>query len=89
MDAEAAAGDREQIRWRSGDQEWVTEWHPPDRPAPAGKGHGSSGVCVTASGDIVLISPDGEFWDLPGGRPEAGENWRETLDRVGDGGVTG
>lgn len=32
---------------------------------------------MTADGDIVVISPDAAFWDLPAGRPEPGESWEE------------
>jgi ADP-ribose pyrophosphatase YjhB (NUDIX family) len=30
---------------------------------------------------VVLISPDGRRWGWPGGRPEAGEDWLQTLRR--------
>jgi 8-oxo-dGTP pyrophosphatase MutT (NUDIX family) len=46
--------------------------------------HGGEGVCVTADGDIVVISPDGMIWDLPAGRPEPGDSWEQTLRREMD-----
>ncbi len=49
--------------------------------APDGTPHGAEGVCVTAGGDIVVISPDGTIWDLPASRPEPGESWEQTLRR--------
>ena len=55
-------------------------WHPPPDP-PDGIPHGAEGVCVTPTGDVVLISSDGSAWDLPAGRPEAGETWEDTLRR--------
>ena len=30
---------------------------------------------------MVLISPDGQRWGWPGGRPEPGESWEQTLRR--------
>jgi ADP-ribose pyrophosphatase YjhB (NUDIX family) len=48
---------------------------------PSGTPHGSAAVCLTLDGDVVLVSADGESWDLPGGRPEGDEDWRATLDR--------
>jgi ADP-ribose pyrophosphatase YjhB (NUDIX family) len=41
-------------------------------------------VCVTADGEVVLITPDGTIWDLPAGRPEGDENWEQTLRREMD-----
>jgi ADP-ribose pyrophosphatase YjhB (NUDIX family) len=60
-------------------QDWRVAWHPPP-DAPPGTGHGSAGVCV--EGDrVVLVSGDGDRWGLPGGRPEPGEDWSDTLRR--------
>ena len=63
------ARDGEEILVRANGQVWSQSWHPPPTP-PAGTPHGSLGICVTAEGDIVLVSEDGEHWDLPAGRPE-------------------
>ena len=52
--------------------------------APDGTPHGGEGVCVTAAGGVVVISPDGTIWDLPAGRPEPGESWEQTLRREMD-----
>ena len=60
-------------------QQWRMAWHPPPAP-PAGRMHGSAAVCVTA-GQVVLVSSDGARWGLPGGRPEPGEDWVDTLRR--------
>ena len=63
-------------------QDWIQWWHPPDRPAPEGRRHGSSGICFTADGKVVLVAqPDGP-WEFPGGRPEGDEDWRATLERA-------
>jgi len=80
-----AARDGEEIAVRAGeaqsnDQDWIDSWYPPLAP-PDGTPHGASGICVTGDGEIVLISQDGEHWDLPGGRTEGHETWEETLRR--------
>ena len=82
---EIAARDGEEIAvWageaQSNDQDWIISWCPPLTP-PDGIPHGASGLCMTGDGEIVLISQDGEHWDLPGGRPEGNETWEETLRR--------
>jgi ADP-ribose pyrophosphatase YjhB (NUDIX family) len=77
------AADGVQIPIWSGGQQWLVSWHPPPEP-PDGTPHGAGGVCVTADGDIVVISPDGVIWDLPAGRPEPGESCEETLRREMD-----
>jgi ADP-ribose pyrophosphatase YjhB (NUDIX family) len=38
------------------------------------------GICV-AGDAVVLVSGDGDRWGLPGGRPEPGEDWTDTLGR--------
>ena len=84
MGPEEVAGDGERIHFSDNGQDWIIEWHPPDsaaKQAPTGTRHGSAAVCVTPDGEVVLISADSESWDLPGGRPEGDEDWRETLDR--------
>ena len=65
----------------SAGQDWLASWHPAHLPAPDGKCHGSAGICITANGDIILVSENGEGWDLPQGRPEGNEDWRATLVR--------
>jgi ADP-ribose pyrophosphatase YjhB (NUDIX family) len=60
-------------------QGWRVAWHPPP-DAPPGTGHGSAAVCV-AGDRVVLVSGDGDRWGLPGGRPEPGEDWLDTLRR--------
>ncbi|MEV6598428.1 NUDIX domain-containing protein [Actinoplanes sp. NPDC051346] len=61
------------------DQHWQSTWHSPT-DVPAGTAHGSAGVCLT-DGQVVLVTDDGRHWQLPGGRPEDGEDWADTLDR--------
>ena len=46
-----------------------------------GQPHGANAFCVTADGEVVLISSDGQRWGWPGGRPEPGESWEQTLRR--------
>lgn len=60
-------------------QEWRVAWYPPPDP-PAGVPHGAAAVCL--AGDLlVLVSRDGQAWDLPAGRPEPGERPTATLRR--------
>jgi len=75
-----APGDGEEFLARANGQIWSQSWHSPPTP-PAGTPHGSLGICVTAQGDVVLVSEDGERWDLPAGRPEGNETWEQTLRR--------
>jgi len=70
----------EQALFKAYGQLWSVSWCGVDEE-PAGTPHGSTAICVTNQGDAVLVTEDGEVWDLPGGRPEVGEDWRATLDR--------
>jgi ADP-ribose pyrophosphatase YjhB (NUDIX family) len=76
----SVAADLEVIEAISEGQRWAVTWHP-SGPPPDGTPHGSSAVCVTPDGLVVLVSEDGVTWQLPGGRPEVNEDWRATLDR--------
>ena len=72
--------DGERLEAMSHGQRWAVSWHTPPS-APAGRNHGSAGICLTRDGLTVLISQDGEHWELPAGRPEVGENLEDTLRR--------
>lgn len=72
--------DGQTIRLEAGRQLWDASWHSQPEP-PDGKNHGSSGVCLTPAGEMVLVSADGVAWGLPGGRPEGDESLEETLRR--------
>ena len=61
--------DTEQVRVRIGDDEILVSWHPPDRP-PDGQRHGAEGICVTDSGEVIVVSRGGQCWKFPAGRPE-------------------
>ena len=65
---------------------WVASWHPPELPAPAGKPHGSAGICFTPEGDIVLVTRPGISWEFPAGRPEMGRRLAGDVGQRGDGG---
>jgi 8-oxo-dGTP pyrophosphatase MutT (NUDIX family) len=72
--------DTRQITVRVGDDEILVSWHAPNTP-PEGQAHGAEGICVTGTGDVVVISRDGRRWELPAGRPEGDETWEQTLRR--------
>jgi 8-oxo-dGTP pyrophosphatase MutT (NUDIX family) len=61
------------------DQDWRVACCPPPDPPP-GTPHGKAAVCVVVD-QVVLVSSDGVRWGLPGGRPEPGETWTDTLRR--------
>ena len=73
------AADGKEIAVHVGGQDLLVSWHPPVA-VPAGRRHGAEGVCVSGGG-VVLVSPDGQGWSFPAGRPEAEESWAETLRR--------
>jgi ADP-ribose pyrophosphatase YjhB (NUDIX family) len=74
------ASNGEQFPVRSSGGDWLIAWHPPF-VVPEGEAHGANGLCVTADGSVVLISNDGQRWGWPGGRPDGGESWEQTLRR--------
>ena len=78
MDTIASEG--EAYPFATDNEAWSISWHRPPTP-PDGTPHGSSGVCVTPEGSIILVSQNGIDWDLPGGRPEGAETWEATLQR--------
>jgi ADP-ribose pyrophosphatase YjhB (NUDIX family) len=63
----------------SDDQDWRIAWCPPP-DSPQGTRHGGNAICV-AGDQMVLISHNGRRWGLPGGRPEADEDWIDTVRR--------
>ncbi len=65
--------------WTNGGR-WTVVWHEPN-DEPPGKNHGAAAICLTESGELVLVSCDGKTWGLPGGRPEANESWEDTMRR--------
>lgn len=75
-----ALGDGEEFEAQAGGQTWLMAWHGP-AALPQGRPEGSSAICVTENGEILIVSEDGVIWDLPGGRPEGAESWEETLRR--------
>ena len=75
-----AAPDGEETLVPANGGDWWMAWHPPGGEPP-GQPHGANAFCLTSDGAVVLISPDGERWGWPGGRPEPGESWEQTLHR--------
>ena len=77
----STARDGEEFDFHDAGQEWLVSFHPVSQPPPEGKAHGALGFCFTPDGLLVLVSKDNQKWELPAGRPEGIEGWRETLDR--------
>lgn len=75
------ATDGEEFEFHDDGQSWIVSWFPPNVPYPSGKPQGSTAICLTPETEIVLVSSDGKSWEFPGGRPEANEDLRATLDR--------
>ncbi len=66
---------------RSNGGDWRIAWHSP-ASAPDGEPHGANALCLSETGDrVVLISNDERRWGWPGGRPERGETWEDVLRR--------
>ena len=74
------ASDFEEMPVPANGGDWRMAWHPPG-DAPDGRPHGANAFCVTVRGNVVLVSTDGSRWGWPGGRPERGESWEDTLRR--------
>lgn len=74
------ASDLEELPVPANDGAWRMAWHPPG-DAPPGQPYGANAFCVTHDGEVVLVSTDGSRWEWPGGRPERGESWEDTLRR--------
>jgi ADP-ribose pyrophosphatase YjhB (NUDIX family) len=73
------AADGVEVAFGMDGQDWRVAWYPPPDP-PAGTPHGASAIALTGD-QVVLIGNDGERWGLPGGRPEPGETWIDTMRR--------
>lgn len=67
------------VRWDGRDLS--VQWEPGERLVPVEPVRQVSGVCFTASGQVVLVSENGQHWTLPGGHPEGQESPRQTLAR--------
>jgi 8-oxo-dGTP pyrophosphatase MutT (NUDIX family) len=74
------AHDSDEYSLESDGQRWICSWHHGET-APDGKNHGAAGICLSASGQVVLVSLDGVTWSFPAGRPEIGESIAQTLHR--------
>lgn len=73
------ACDCEEFAVRSNGGDCLIPWPPPVE-VPSGTPHGANGLCATDDG-VVLISTDAKPGGWPGGRPEGGESWEQTLRR--------
>ncbi len=56
-------------------------WMPPPFHPPRALTTQAYGICFTADGEIVLVTTDGTYWNLPGGHPEGEETVEEALAR--------
>ena len=76
------ASDFEEVPVPANGGDWRMAWHPPGRRPGRVKPHGANAFCVTGRRrNVVLVSTDGSRWGWPGGRPEPGESWEDTLRR--------
>jgi ADP-ribose pyrophosphatase YjhB (NUDIX family) len=73
--------------WRAADERAeharryrIAWFDPPFRP-PLDETTQASGICFSCDHRIVLVTPNGADWSLPGGSPEPGETLEETLVR--------
>jgi 8-oxo-dGTP pyrophosphatase MutT (NUDIX family) len=69
-----------EFRASIGGQAWRIAWYPPPDPPP-GTPHGAEAVCVTGDRIVLVSSRDARLWGLPAGRPEADDDWVDTLRR--------
>jgi len=70
---------QEQTLWEG--QPLLLTWLPGYHPSSTERVTQVSGLCFTEGGLIVLVSEDAGGWNLPGGKPEPGETWEQTLGR--------
>lgn len=62
-------------------REVIITWHPGLALIGGERVTQVCGLCFSIEGQLLLVSQDGEFWTLPGGRPEPGETHADTLTR--------
>ncbi|HYI25653.1 MAG TPA: NUDIX hydrolase [Thermomicrobiales bacterium] len=74
------AHDGEQLPIYENGLDVLVSWHPATR-VPAGTPHGATAICLIPTGQVVLVRTKAGLWSLPGGRPEPGETWEDTLRR--------
>lgn len=75
---------RERVIWEG--RPLTITWLPPPFRPPREQVIQAYEVCFMAEEKIVLISSDGQLWNLPGGTLELGESPEEALIREVDGG---
>ena len=59
----------------------MVRWMPPPFRPPRRLIAQASGICFTPDGEVVLVTPDGSAWGLPGGALEPGEEAAHALER--------
>lgn len=60
---------------------YLQSWHPAE-PEAHGEPFGSAAICFVEADRVVIGTAGGEHsWEVPGGRPEPGESWEDTLYR--------
>ncbi len=59
----------------------TASWLPASFVPPRDLTTQASGICFTEHRKIVLVTGDGQRWDLPGGQPEQGESLEDALAR--------
>jgi 8-oxo-dGTP pyrophosphatase MutT (NUDIX family) len=63
------------------DRRVTLTWLPRPFEPPPDLTTSASGICFTEHRKIVLVTRDGQRWDMPGGKPEHGESLEEALAR--------
>jgi len=69
----------EQVSWEGRTLELI--WREPPWRPPRPLTTQAYGICFTSDGQIVLVSDNGTYWNLPGGHPEGNETLEEALSR--------
>ena len=62
----------------------IVTWHDASFVPPRNLVTQASGICFTDDNQVVLVTPDGKSWSLPGGHPEGNEAVEDAFRREVD-----